>query len=149
MEFHCQGCGRLLRLIPHGEGRYALPGEPPPQAVTQDDRRPHWLNEVPETPPGTPPAPVEEAPETRGDPPPPREAPQPAGDVPEAPATDAEAWSILGLEVGASEAEVDKAFQIRSKTCHPDKVAHLDTEFQELAERKFRRLRAAYERLRR
>ena len=44
----------------------------------------------------------------------------------------------------ADRGAIDRAFRERSLTCHPDKVAHLDMEFQELAERKFRRLQQAY-----
>ena len=56
-----------------------------------------------------------------------------------------EALEILGVEAAASRDEIDRAFHERSRTCHPDKVAHLDAEFQELAERKFLRLKSAYD----
>ena len=41
--------------------------------------------------------------------------------------------------------EGEQAFRERSLTCHPDKVAHLDPEFQQLAEEKFKRLLQAYD----
>jgi DnaJ-class molecular chaperone len=47
----------------------------------------------------------------------------------------------------ASREEIDAAFRARALQCHPDKVAHLDPDFRELAERKFRELIAAYEAL--
>jgi curved DNA-binding protein CbpA len=40
---------------------------------------------------------------------------------------------------------IERAYRERSLKCHPDKVAHLDGEFQALAEEKFKRLREAYE----
>ena len=54
-------------------------------------------------------------------------------------------FAQLGVAPTADQAEIEKAFRERSLTCHPDKVAHLDREFQALAEEKFKRLREAYE----
>jgi DnaJ-class molecular chaperone len=55
-----------------------------------------------------------------------------------------EALEILGVAPTATREEVEKAFHARSLGCHPDKVAHLDAEFQALAHRKFQRLLEAY-----
>jgi DnaJ like chaperone protein len=55
-----------------------------------------------------------------------------------------EAYELLGVPVTATREDVERAFRGRSLTCHPDKVAHLDEDFRELAERKFKRLVEAY-----
>lgn len=153
MLLGCQGCGYKLRLIPHGDGRYALPGQPPPPAVPADQRRPPWITDTPpsrgaEAPP---PPPSEADPAPEADPEPIRvevEDPTPPTRSPDESLTAAEALAVLGLKPGASGTELERAFHRRSKTCHPDKVAHLDAEFQELAEQKFRRLKAAFDLLR-
>jgi DnaJ-domain-containing protein 1 len=56
-----------------------------------------------------------------------------------------EALAILGVAPGDDRETIEHAYRERSRTCHPDKVAHLDAEFVALAERKFRRLQQAYE----
>jgi curved DNA-binding protein CbpA len=56
----------------------------------------------------------------------------------------AEALGLLGVLPTATRAEVEQAFRARSLACHPDKVAHLDADFQALADRKFRRLLEAF-----
>ncbi len=164
LEFICPDCRKKLRLIPHGDGRYALPGKPPPEFVPVEERRPPWVAAEPqgaEAPqdPGAPPQPPEDIPR----PPPAREpaAREPAARKPAAGEstpddgrssdgrlTVAKALEILGCAASASKDEIDRAFRERSRTCHPDKVAHLDDEFQALAESKFKRLRAAYDLLR-
>jgi len=68
---------------------------------------------------------------------------QPKPDAGEAPLGPVEALALLGCKPSAGGAEIEQAFRERSLTCHPDKVAHLDREFQELAEKKFKRLRRA------
>lgn len=148
MEYPCQGCGRRMRLIPHGDGRYALPGQPPPPPVPEEHRRPPWAKEsapprarqpkrpARPTPPEPPPEPIEV------------EVEAPAVEAPEAPLSVTEALELLGVGPEAEAPELERAFRRRSKTCHPDKVAHLDPEFQALAEQKFKRLQAALELLR-
>lgn len=157
MEYPCQGCGRRIRLIPHGDGRYALPGQPPPPAVPAQERQPPWAR--PRRP--RPEAPVQEAPPPEPTPPDPDpvevevevEPPTPEPEVPavpeDVPITITEALEVLGVGPEADARELEQAFHTRSKTCHPDKVAHLDAEFQQLAERKFKRLQAAYALLKR
>jgi curved DNA-binding protein CbpA len=54
-----------------------------------------------------------------------------------------EAFTLLGLSPTAHLADVEKAYREHALLCHPDKVAHLDAEFIELANRKFRRLQEA------
>ena len=56
-------------------------------------------------------------------------------------------YRILGIEKGASEEEVRKAYRRMAMKYHPDKVAHLGPEFQRDAEAKFRRIHEAYERI--
>jgi curved DNA-binding protein CbpA len=57
----------------------------------------------------------------------------------------ARALEILGVEATAGQREIARAYRRRSRTCHPDKVAHLDADFQALADRKFRELKAAFD----
>jgi len=56
-----------------------------------------------------------------------------------------EALALLGCKPTAGTEEIERAFRERSLMCHPDKVAHLDEDFQVLAESKFKRLRKAFE----
>jgi hypothetical protein len=66
----------------------------------------------------------------------------------EADATDGEerAWyELLEVEPGATDEEIKAAYREQIKKCHPDQVANLDHEFQELADRKTKALNAAYE----
>lgn len=137
--YSCESCRREIRLIPHGQGRYAPPGQPPPPPVPESERRPPWVR-------GENDAPVRDEPHTVPEPEPqpeptPEEVPAAApvrGDV-------REALALLGVGPEASAEEIGRAFRERSKTCHPDKVAHLDEDFQALAHEKFQRLREAYE----
>jgi hypothetical protein len=54
-------------------------------------------------------------------------------------------WAVLGIAPGTSAADARKAFRTLISQYHPDKVAHLAPEFQELADRKTRELLAAWE----
>lgn len=144
MEFTCPRCAHRLRLIPYGQGRYALPGEPPPPPVPPTERSPPWVGpegkaeaERVAAPPPPPPPPPRAAPE-----PPPQ---APAGEEEEPPLTVEDALSLLGVGPTAERGELEKAFRRKSRLCHPDKVAHLDGEFQVLAERKFKRLKGAFD----
>jgi DnaJ-domain-containing protein 1 len=90
---------------------------------------------------------------------PPRRDPEPAPTEPEKPEAeptpprpatrDFDAllahYATLELSLDASEDDVQAAYRRLSQKCHPDKVAHLDEDFQALADRKFRRLKLAYE----
>jgi DnaJ like chaperone protein len=54
---------------------------------------------------------------------------------------------LLGLQRGASKADVKTAYRTKVKQYHPDRVSNLAPEFQELATRKTIGLRVAYEEL--
>jgi len=58
-------------------------------------------------------------------------------------------YRILELHPGASQAEIRAAYRRLAARYHPDKVAHLGEEFQNLAEIKFKAVQAAYDALRR
>jgi hypothetical protein len=142
VEYTCPGCDHVLRLVPHGEGRFAAPGSPPPPPVPEAERRPPWLDEHAERRPPTeaPRRPAEEPVE-----PEPAEAearPEELVDDDE-PLDPVQALAILGCAATDDRRAIERAFRERSLTCHPDKVAHLDAEFQALAEKKFKRLQAA------
>ncbi len=153
MEFTCPGCRKVLLLIPHGDGRYAPPGEPPPPAPSAEDRLPPWLKERRRGAQEAPSEPEAAEPEEPKEAPPPpapevHEVEEPEATEEEGPIGLREALEVLGVEPGADTPAIEQAFRERSRTCHPDKVAHLDTEFQELAEWKFKRLRQALDLLR-
>ena len=57
-------------------------------------------------------------------------------------------YEVLGLQPGATPDEIRSAYRLASQRYHPDKVAHLGDEFQELAHRKFQEIQKAYETLR-
>ncbi len=82
-------------------------------------------------------------------PPPPRDEPRDPPQQPHhaEPSSFDEAYRRLGLDPTADQASVAEAFRELSKRCHPDKVAHLDADFQELAHRKFKALKDAYDEL--
>jgi hypothetical protein len=146
MEYTCPHCKRLIHLVPHGEGRYAPPGQPPPPAPPAEARRAPWIRDPGDEPPppAAPPpepAPPREAPAGRTEVPPPEEEEAAA----DGPMGVGEALALLGCGPTVEREHIERAFRERSLTCHPDKVAHLDPEFRELAERKFRRLKQAYE----
>jgi len=54
---------------------------------------------------------------------------------------------ILGVSPQASSEEIKKNYRELVKKFHPDKVAHLGDEFKELAEKKFKEIQEAYERV--
>jgi DnaJ like chaperone protein len=58
-------------------------------------------------------------------------------------------YSVLGLEAEASDEEVKAAFRRLASDHHPDKVAHLGPGAVEVASRRFRELKDAYDELRR
>ncbi len=148
MEYRCAACRRVLTLVPHGEGRYAPPGDPPPPPVPAEERRPPWVRTSPDAATATSPTepgPARERPRTT------RTAASGENGVPPAaaaptplPLSPLEAYALLGVKVTAGHEELVRAFRTRSLTCHPDKVAHLDVEFQVLADRKFKRLLEAF-----
>jgi len=57
-------------------------------------------------------------------------------------------YQILGIERGASQEKIKKAFRQLAGKYHPDKVEYLGDEFRALAERRFKEIQRAYEELR-
>ena len=57
-------------------------------------------------------------------------------------------FEILGISREATPAEIKAAYRRESQRYHPDKVAHLGEEFQNLAKKKFIEIQKAYEALR-
>lgn len=58
-------------------------------------------------------------------------------------------YRILGVEIGASQETIKKAFRQLAGKYHPDKVGYLGEEFRVLAEKRFKEIQRAYEELRR
>ncbi len=56
-------------------------------------------------------------------------------------------FQILGIDRKASQSEIRHAYKELANKYHPDKVSHLGKEFQALAERRFREIQEAYEKL--
>ena len=54
---------------------------------------------------------------------------------------------ILNLPPDADQATIKAAYRKLANQYHPDKVAHLGKEFQELAEYRFKEIQAAYQKL--
>lgn len=56
-------------------------------------------------------------------------------------------WEILGVEPGASKAEIRKAYMVKVKQYHPDRVNDLGPELQDLATKKLKDINRAWEQL--
>ncbi len=56
-------------------------------------------------------------------------------------------WAVLSVSRGATRIEIKKAYYAKMREHHPDKVANLPKEFQELAHEKTIEIRASYEAL--
>jgi uncharacterized membrane protein YkvA (DUF1232 family) len=56
-------------------------------------------------------------------------------------------YAMLGVKRGATTEEIKAAYRVAVAQYHPDKVAHLGEELQELAHRKFVAIQKAYEQL--
>ncbi len=56
-------------------------------------------------------------------------------------------YEILGVPRNAGKEEIQAAYRKLANQYHPDKVVHLGKEFQELAEKRFKDIQAAYEKL--
>jgi hypothetical protein len=156
VDFPCPGCRAVNRLVPHGHGRYAPPGQPPPPPPTERERRVPWDKpDAAEDEAGTqdevsqvPVPDVDTASPRKG---PPRSRAPAADSAARVPAEPIEAGPMdvttaaatLGVGLDATAAEIERVFRARALLCHPDKVAHLDPEFVVLAERKFRLLQDA------
>jgi hypothetical protein len=137
VEYRCPRCGTVQVLVPHGQGRYAPPGRPPPEPVPEVARRPAWAGAPPRDP---------DPPEPRAQP---RRAPDPEPVAPppvthSGPSELDRALDLLGVSRTASRDDIERAYRQKSLACHPDKVAHLDPDLQHLASEKFKRLHDAY-----
>jgi len=113
--------GLLTRLWPHGRGEREADAYR--SGGRQEKERENWYAPPRDEPP-------------RGEP----KTPRPQRPV-------ANPWDILGLEDGASDAEIRRAFHRLAVQYHPDKVHHLGEEFQTVATTKFKELQRAYEAL--
>lgn len=56
-------------------------------------------------------------------------------------------WTVLGVDRGASSAEITRAYREQLKRYHPDRVAGLGDELQEVAHRRTIAIQRAYEAL--
>ena len=56
-------------------------------------------------------------------------------------------YRILGLEKTATDAEIKQAYRHLASKYHPDKVEHLGEEFRILAEKRFKEIQEAYQKL--
>lgn len=65
----------------------------------------------------------------------------------EEPAGGRDPYTVLGVDRNASAAEIRQAYRRLAAQYHPDKVAHLGPELQELAERRFKEIQKAYQEL--
>ena len=66
---------------------------------------------------------------------------EPSSSAPKSP------YTVLEVSPGASREEIHAAYRRLANQYHPDKVAHLGPEFQELAEQRFKEIQQAYQTL--
>jgi uncharacterized membrane protein YkvA (DUF1232 family) len=59
----------------------------------------------------------------------------------------ADSYAVLGIESSASAKQIRSAYLARMKEYHPDKVAHLGGDLQELAHQKTQQIQRAYDQL--
>jgi len=67
------------------------------------------------------------------------------GQAKEEPFQEDDPYHILGVEKGASKAEIKAVYKKLAAQYHPDKVQHLGREFQELAHKTFVAIQKAYD----
>lgn len=90
---------------------------------------------------------IEEPAETKHDEQSPSEAPPPP--PPATASSRSSAWVVLGVEPGASAAELRSAYLARSREYHPDRVDGLGPKLRQVAEEEMKSINAAYEELQR
>jgi hypothetical protein len=56
-------------------------------------------------------------------------------------------YEVLNLQPDADQEAIKAAYRKLANQYHPDKVSHLGKEFQDLAERRFKEIKEAYEKL--
>ena len=56
-------------------------------------------------------------------------------------------YEVLNLPPGSDQETIKAAYRKLANQYHPDKVSHLGKEFQDLAERRFKEIKEAYEKL--
>lgn len=56
-------------------------------------------------------------------------------------------YEILNVSPGADQEQIKAAYRKLANQYHPDKVAHLGKEFQDLAEQRFKEIQDAYDKL--
>jgi uncharacterized membrane protein YkvA (DUF1232 family) len=56
-------------------------------------------------------------------------------------------YDLLEIDRNASLEEIKQAYRLQASRYHPDKVAHLGKDFQELAETRFKEIQEAYQRI--
>jgi hypothetical protein len=56
-------------------------------------------------------------------------------------------YAVLGVDRSASEDEIKRAYRQLAAKYHPDKVTHLGEEFRELAAKRFKEIKAAFDAL--
>ena len=56
-------------------------------------------------------------------------------------------FKVLGLDENATKEEIKKRYRSLSKENHPDKIAHLGSEFQKTAEEKMAKINDAYQKI--
>jgi hypothetical protein len=56
-------------------------------------------------------------------------------------------YAVLGVDRSASEEEIKKAYRLLAAKYHPDKVTHLGEEFRELAAKRFKEIKTAFDTL--
>jgi len=76
-----------------------------------------------------------------------QEREQPSGGPREQEFSQKNAYSVLGVGRDASPEEIKRAFRRLANKYHPDKVSHMGDEFRELAERRFKEIQEAYQKL--
>ena len=59
-------------------------------------------------------------------------------------AKESDYYTVLGIDAEVDQDEIRRAFRERVRACHPDRVANLDVELRQLAERKMVALNEAY-----